>query len=72
MEKRTKILSLLNDVFKRPKCSTCPTCPRALGALSAQVPKYILQTEKLKKWKLCTRMFIRVLSLILDLNFAIS
>ena len=35
----------------RPTCptsSTWPTCPRALRGLCAQVPKYILQTEKLK------------------------
>ena len=32
----------------RPTCSTCPMCPRALHALRAHVPKYILQTGKLK------------------------
>ena len=29
-------------------CPTCPMCPRALRALRAHVPKYILQTGKLK------------------------
>ena len=55
-----------------PTRPTCPTCPRALRALRAHVPKYILQTGKLKKWKLCTDTFFRVLSLNLDLNFTIS
>ena len=31
-----------------PMCSTCPTCQRALLALRAHVPKYILHTGKLK------------------------
>ena len=48
MKKKKKTLSLLNDVPKHPTCSTCPTCPRALSALRAHVPKYILQTGKLK------------------------
>ena len=40
--------SLLNDVPKVPMCPTCPKCPRAQCALRAHVPKYILQTRKLK------------------------
>ena len=39
---------------------TRPTCPRG------QV--YFIG-RKIKKWKLCTHAFLRVLSLILDLNF---
>ena len=31
-----------------PTCSTCPACPRALRALLAKVPKYTLQSGKLK------------------------
>ena len=34
--------------LKYPTCSTCPTYPRALRALRAHVPKYILQTGKIK------------------------
>ena len=37
--------SLVNGV---PSLSTCPTYPRALRALLAHMPKYILQTGKLK------------------------
>ena len=29
-------------------CPTCPTCPRTLRALRTHVPKYTLQTGKLK------------------------
>ena len=39
---------------------TCPTCPRA---------QVYFTDRKIKKWKLCTHTFLRVLSLILDLNF---
>ena len=47
-------MSLLNGVPNVPTCLTYPTCPRALHALRAlralhaHVPKYILQTGKLK------------------------
>ena len=41
-------------------CSTCPTCPRA----------HVYFTDwKIKKWKFCTHTFLRLLSLILGLNF---
>ena len=46
-----------------------PRALRALHALRAHVLKYILQTGKFEKWKFCTHTFLRVLSLILDLNF---
>ena len=41
----------------------CPTCTRA---------QVYFTDRKIKKWKFCTHTFLRVLSLILDLNFAIS
>ena len=47
-------VNLLNSMPNVPTCPTCPTCPmypldlRALRALHAHVPKYILQTRKLK------------------------
>ena len=34
--------------FTCPTCSTCPTRSRALLALCAHMPKYILQSGKLK------------------------
>ena len=43
-----------------PMDPTCPTCPRA---------QVYFTDRKIKKWKLCTHTFLRVLSLILDLNF---
>ena len=49
-----------------PTCSACPTCPRALCALRAQV---YFTDQKIKKWEIFTRAFLRVLRLILDLNF---
>ena len=51
------------NVPTRPMCSTYPTCPRA---------QVYFTDRKIKKWKLCTHTFLRVLSLVLDLNFAIS
>ena len=43
-----------------PTRPTCPTCP----------PAQVYFTErKIKRWKFCTHTFLRVLSLILDLNF---
>ena len=63
MKKKKKTLSLLNDVPKHPTRSKCPTCTRA---------QVYFTDWKIKKWKLCIRTFIRVLSLILGLNFAIS
>ena len=35
-------------VLTRPTSPTSPTCPRVLCALCAHVPKYVLQTGKLK------------------------
>ena len=78
-----KFESLLNGV---PNMPTCPRALRALRALRAHAPyvstcptcstcprAHVYFTDrKIKKWKLCTHMFIRVLSLVLDLNFAIS
>ena len=61
--------SLLNGVPNvlymptRPTCSTCPTRPRVLRA------QVYFTDRKIKKWKFCTHMFLRVLSLILGLNF---
>ena len=40
-----------------PTCSTCPRCPHALCALRADVPKYILQTRKLKMETLFPSVF---------------
>ena len=44
-----------------PTCSTCPTCP---ACPRAQV---YFTDQKMKKWKLCTHTFLRVLILILTL-----
>ena len=53
-------------VLTLPTCSTCPTCPTC-------VPAQIYFTDrKIEKWTFCTHTFLRVLSLILELNFAIS
>ena len=41
----TQLKSLLNGVPNVPMCPTCPMCPRAL---CTHMPKYILQTKKLK------------------------
>ena len=44
-------------------CSTCPTCPTCPHA-------HVYFTDrKIKKWKFCTHTFLRLLSLILGLNF---
>ena len=53
----------LSYVPTRHTCSTCPACPRA---------QVYFTDCKIKKWKLYTHTFLRVLSLIQDLNFAIS
>ena len=43
-----------------PYVPTRPTCPRA---------QVYFTDQRIKKWNLCTHTFLRVLSLILDLNF---
>ena len=51
---------------ERAQVPTCSACPRALRALRAQV---YFTDRKIKKWKIFTCAFLRVLRLILDLNF---
>ena len=46
-----------------PTRPACPTCRRA---------QVYFTDWKIKKWKPFTHTFVKVLSLILDLNFAIS
>ena len=42
-----------------PTCSTCSSCPRFPRALRAHVPKYILQTRKLKMLVLMMVLLVR-------------
>ena len=60
---REILLNGMPNVPMCPTCYNCSTCPRA---------QVYFTDQKIRKCKLCTHTFLRVLSLILDLNFAIS